>query len=83
MDVVVGDICKVYEDEIIPADLILLSSQHGAKAFIEMSNTTGEKCLKTKVARQEISNKFIEESKFALLSGEFKLEKSNRLKRIY
>ncbi len=44
-----GDICKVFENDVFPADLIALSSNlEGGACFIETSSLDGEKNLKPK-----------------------------------
>ena len=42
----VGDILLVREDDIFPADLVLLKSSGGQNAFIQTSSLDGEKNLK-------------------------------------
>jgi P-type E1-E2 ATPase len=50
-EVIVGDICKVEENDFFPADLILLaSSAEGGSAFIETASLDGEKNLKPRNA---------------------------------
>ena len=52
--VVVGDICLVQQEELFPADLILLSSSsEGGVAFIETASLYGEKNLKPRAAYKE------------------------------
>ena len=52
--VVIGDICRVYSEELFPADLILLSSSaEGGVAFIETASLDGEKNLKPRNAFKE------------------------------
>lgn len=49
--VVVGDICRVDQEELFPADMILLnSSLEGGAAFIETASLDGEKNLKPRNA---------------------------------
>lgn len=56
----VGDIIKVQDDEIIPADCFVLASgsslesQSGGQCFIATSTLDGERNLKPKIAIQEI-----------------------------
>lgn len=46
-EIKVGDIVKVKENEVIPADLILISTNsEDGKCFIETSSLDGEKNLK-------------------------------------
>jgi len=53
-EVVIGDICKVKEKDLFPADLILLASQHqDGNAFIETASLDGEKNLKPRNAYPE------------------------------
>lgn len=47
----VGDVCKIYSEELFPADLILLASSiEGGNAFIETASLDGEKNLKPRNA---------------------------------
>jgi magnesium-transporting ATPase (P-type) len=51
--VCVGDVCWVEEDELFPADLVLLaSSGEGGIAFIETASLDGEKNLKPRNAHK-------------------------------
>lgn len=46
----VGDLVKVYQDEIFPADLILLaSSKEQGECFIATASLDGEKNLKKRI----------------------------------
>ena len=51
--VVIGDICCVKQEELFPADMILLtSSTEGGIAFIETASLDGEKNLKPRSAHK-------------------------------
>jgi len=39
--VIIGDICKVLEEELFPVDLILLASSAEGSAFIETASLDG------------------------------------------
>ena len=63
---VVGDIIKVMDDEIVPADCFLLTSGVGAddpdangQCFIATSSLDGERNLKPKMAIKEIETDFL------------------------
>ena len=62
----VGDIIKVMDDEIIPADCFILASgstlesQSGGQCFIATSTLDGERNLKPKIAIKEIQDNFVE-----------------------
>lgn len=50
-EVLVGDICRVENEELFPADLILLcSTNHSGVAHIETASLDGEKNLKPRNA---------------------------------
>ncbi len=49
-EVIVGDIVKLKKDDLIPADLILLSSPHDGVAFLETASLDGERALKPRKA---------------------------------
>lgn len=50
---IIGDICCVRNEEMFPADLILLaSSSEGGTAFIETASLDGEKNLKPRSAHR-------------------------------
>ena len=62
----VGDIIKVMDDEIVPADCFLLTSGVGAESdaangqcFIATSSLDGERNLKPKMAIKEIETDFM------------------------
>ncbi len=53
-EVIVGDICLVENEEMFPADLILLSSSNeGGVAYIETASLDGEKNLKPRSSYPE------------------------------
>ena len=62
----VGDIIKVYDDEIVPADCFLMASGVGAEdedangqCFIATSSLDGERNLKPKMAIKEVETDFM------------------------
>ena len=62
----VGDIIKVLDDEIIPADCFVLASgsslesQSGGQCYIATSTLDGERNLKPKIAIKEIQDDFVD-----------------------
>jgi phospholipid-transporting ATPase len=62
----VGDIIKVMDDEIIPADCFILASgsslesQKGGQCFIATSTLDGERNLKPKMAIKEVQEQFVD-----------------------
>jgi P-type E1-E2 ATPase len=58
---VIGDICRVKEKDLFPADLILLVSEHPeGNAFIETASLDGEKNLKPRNAYPETQRYYTE-----------------------
>lgn len=52
-----GDVCYVVQDEVFPADLVVLStSLSGGTCFIETASLDGEKNLKPKSTMGETIN---------------------------
>lgn len=67
--VIIGDICCVKQEELFPADLILLtSSTDGGVAFIETASLDGQKNLKPRSANKS-TIKFSDEALLNELSG--------------
>ena len=67
--VIIGDICCVKQEELFPADLILLtSSTDGGVAFIETASLDGQKNLKPRSANKN-TIKFSDEALLNELSG--------------
>ena len=62
----VGDIIKVYDDEVIPADCFILASgsslesQSVGQCFIATSTLDGERNLKPKIAIKEMQDNFVD-----------------------
>ncbi len=62
----VGDIIKVQDDEVIPADCFILASgseleaQSGGQCFIATSTLDGERNLKPKIAIKEVQDNLID-----------------------
>lgn len=70
--VVIGDVCCVKQEELFPADMILLtSSSEGGIAFIETASLDGEKNLKPRSAHKN-TIKFSDEELLNELSGEWR-----------
>ncbi|GFP80645.1 phospholipid-transporting ATPase 1 [Phtheirospermum japonicum] len=75
-DICVGEIIKVFGNETLPCDMVLLStSDTTGVAYVQTTNLDGESNLKTRYAKQETQMKNPEEEK---LSGLIKCEKPNR-----
>lgn len=69
--VIVGDICHVENEEMFPADLILLSSANeGGAAYIETASLDGEKNLKPRSAYPD-TNLFGSDESFLRFQGKF------------
>eukprot|EP00359_Climacostomum_virens_P007126 CAMPEP_0204906754 /NCGR_PEP_ID=MMETSP1397-20131031/6140_1 /ASSEMBLY_ACC=CAM_ASM_000891 /TAXON_ID=49980 /ORGANISM="Climacostomum Climacostomum virens, Strain Stock W-24" /LENGTH=959 /DNA_ID=CAMNT_0052075759 /DNA_START=213 /DNA_END=3089 /DNA_ORIENTATION=- len=76
-DVQVGDLVKVRKDEFFPCDLIVLnSSEADGITLIETSSLDGEKNLKTKQARLEAIQYFVDIDKVEFFA-EFSTEMPN------
>ncbi|KAE8671868.1 Phospholipid-transporting ATPase 1 [Hibiscus syriacus] len=72
----VGEIIKIYANETIPCDMVLLStSDPTGVAYIQTINLDGESNLKTRYAKQETLIKIPEKDK---ITGLIKCEKPNR-----
>jgi phospholipid-transporting ATPase len=68
-EVVVGDICRVKEGELFPADLILLATENkDGTAFIETASLDGEKNLKPRTAYAQ-TQVFAQEDRLQGLAG--------------
>lgn len=75
-DIRVGEIIKVFANETLPCDMVLLStSDPTGVAYILTINLDGESNLKTRYAKQETLAKIPENEK---ISGLIKCEKPNR-----
>ncbi|KAG9133139.1 hypothetical protein Leryth_023505 [Lithospermum erythrorhizon] len=75
-DIRVGEIIKVYADDTMPCDVVLLStSDSTGVAYVQTINLDGESNLKTRYAKQETQMKIPENGSF---SGLIKSEKPNR-----
>lgn len=75
-DVRVGDTLKLYENDEIPADLVLLSSSDKNKCYIETSNVDGETNLKLREGVR-ITKEEIKEAENGYLTGIIKCEPPN------
>ncbi|KAH1045971.1 hypothetical protein J1N35_036755 [Gossypium stocksii] len=72
----VGEIIKIYTNETIPCDMVLLStSDPTGVAYVQTINLDGESNLKTRYAKQETLMKIPEKDK---VIGLIKCEKPNR-----
>ncbi|MBA0813602.1 hypothetical protein Gohar_027435 [Gossypium harknessii] len=72
----VGEIIKIYANETIPCDMVLLStSDPTGVAYVQTINLDGESNLKTRYAKQETLTKIPENDK---VIGLIKCEKPNR-----
>lgn len=75
-DIRVGEIIKVFANETLPCDMVVLStSDPTGVAYILTINLDGESNLKTRYAKQETLAKNLESEK---ISGLIKCEKPNR-----
>lgn len=75
-DIRVGEIIKVFANETLPCDMVVLStSDPTGVAYILTINLDGESNLKTRYAKQETLAKNLENDK---ISGLIKCEKPNR-----
>ncbi|KAK7283961.1 hypothetical protein RIF29_13711 [Crotalaria pallida] len=75
-DVRVGEVIKIYANETIPCDIVLLStSDPTGVAYVQTINLDGESNLKTRYAKQETHSKLPEKDKY---NGLVKCEKPNR-----
>ncbi|KAL3631688.1 Alanine--tRNA ligase [Castilleja foliolosa] len=75
-DIRVGEIVKVFGNETLPCDMVLLStSDDTGVAYVQTTNLDGESNLKTRYAKQETQMKNPEEEN---IRGLIKCEKPNR-----
>ncbi|KAH6803940.1 aminophospholipid ATPase 1 [Perilla frutescens var. frutescens] len=75
-DIRVGEIIRVFADETLPCDMVLLStSDSTGVAYVQTTNLDGESNLKTRYAKQETQMKNLENEKISVL---IKCEKPNR-----
>ncbi|KAK4483583.1 hypothetical protein RD792_010782 [Penstemon davidsonii] len=75
-DICVGEIIKVFGNETLPCDMVLLStSDSTGVAYVQTTNLDGESNLKTRYAKQETQMKSPVKEK---ISGLIKCEKPNR-----
>ncbi|KAL0413311.1 UNVERIFIED_CONTAM: Phospholipid-transporting ATPase 1 [Sesamum radiatum] len=75
-DIRVGEIIKVYGNETLPCDMVLLStSDITGVAYVQTTNLDGESNLKTRYAKQETQTKNPEKER---ITGLIKCEKPNR-----
>ncbi|KAK4384521.1 Phospholipid-transporting ATPase 1, partial [Sesamum angolense] len=75
-DLRVGEIIKVYGNETLPCDMVLLStSDTTGVAYVQTTNLDGESNLKTRYAKQETQTKNPEKER---ITGLIKCEKPNR-----
>ncbi|KAK0593327.1 hypothetical protein LWI29_034800 [Acer saccharum] len=75
-DIQVGEIIKIYANDTLPCDMVLLStSDPTGVAYVQTINLDGESNLKTRYARQETLLKLPEKEK---INGMIKCEKPNR-----
>ncbi|KDP21859.1 hypothetical protein JCGZ_00646 [Jatropha curcas] len=71
-----GEVVKIYADETIPCDMVLLgTSDPSGVAYIQTMNLDGESNLKTRYARQETSTAV---SEGCAISGLIRCEQPNR-----
>lgn len=75
-DVRVGDTLKLFENDEIPADIVLLSSTDKNKCYIETSNVDGETNLKLREGVR-ITKEEIKEAENGYLTGIIKCEPPN------
>ncbi|KAJ1388208.1 P-type ATPase [Sesbania bispinosa] len=72
-----GDVVKLFADEMIPADMVLLgTSDQSGIAYIQTMNLDGESNLKTRFARQETASAVLPEA--CSVSGIIRCEQPNR-----
>ncbi|KAJ6803894.1 phospholipid-transporting ATPase 1-like [Iris pallida] len=72
----VGEVMKIYADESVPCDMVLLgSSDPNGIAYIQTMNLDGESNLKTRYARQETAPMILGEGSY---SGLIRCEQPNR-----
>ncbi|KAI4353561.1 hypothetical protein L6164_002500 [Bauhinia variegata] len=72
-----GEVVKIFADETIPADMVLLgTSDQSGLAYIQTMNLDGESNLKTRYARQETASAVLPEH--CAISGVIRCEQPNR-----
>ncbi|XP_061369494.1 phospholipid-transporting ATPase 1-like isoform X2 [Gastrolobium bilobum] len=72
-----GDVVKIFADEMIPADMVLLgTSDPSGLAYIQTMNLDGESNLKTRYAKQETASSVSSEA--CDVSGVIRCEQPNR-----
>ncbi|KAL2319987.1 hypothetical protein Fmac_028956 [Flemingia macrophylla] len=72
-----GDVVKIFADEMIPADIVLLgTSDPSGIAYIQTMNLDGESNLKTRYAKQETTSLVLPDS--CAVSGVIRCEAPNR-----
>lgn len=75
-DIRVGEIIRVFADETLPCDMVVLStSDSTGVAYVQTTNLDGESNLKTRYAKQETQMKNLESER---INGLIKCEKPNR-----
>ncbi|XP_043701976.1 phospholipid-transporting ATPase 1-like [Telopea speciosissima] len=75
-DIQVGEILKIFSNETLPCDMVLLStSDPTGVAYIQTLNLDGESNLKTRYAKQETQWKMLEKD---AIHGLIKCERPNR-----
>lgn len=80
MDLKVGNIVKIVNDEYFPADLVIFtSSDSKGIAYIETKNLDGETNLKHKLANKDTQLFFSNEKKFDSFKAALKCEEPNPL----
>ncbi|XP_065672695.1 phospholipid-transporting ATPase ID isoform X3 [Hydra vulgaris] len=82
-DISTGDIIKVEDDESIPADVLLISTQNpSGLCFIETADLDGETNLKVRQPLSETNELFVNDVAIQSFNGEVKCEPpNNRLER--
>lgn len=78
-DLRVGDFLKITDDQIFPADLLLLQSglDDGAYCYVETANVDGETNLKIKVVPESFKNKFRTDQELGETSFEMSCDPPN------
>ncbi|KAF7825407.1 phospholipid-transporting ATPase 1-like [Senna tora] len=73
----VGEVVKIFADETIPVDMVLLgTSDQSGLAYIQTMNLDGESNLKTRYARQEMASAV--SSECCAVTGVIRCEQPNR-----
>lgn len=80
-EVKIGNLIKVYENEFIPADIILLkthkTNNNDGICYIESKNLDGETSLKYKECNKDISKYYSDENELRSIRGKLDCEEPN------